>query len=73
MDIIAELLLWNMPFLLNPNYQINYKKKQLKNMSDRHIQTSRISIWISTMVTKRLTLNISSLVIHTAVHDGSHE
>jgi len=25
------------------------------------------------MVTKRLTLNISSLVIHTAMHDGSHE
>jgi len=23
MDIIAALLLWNMPFLLNPNDQIN--------------------------------------------------
>jgi len=31
MDIIAALLLWNnMHFLLNPNYQINYKKKPLK-------------------------------------------
>jgi len=29
------------------------KKKKLKNISDRHIQTSRISLWISTMVTKK--------------------
>jgi len=54
MDINAALLLWNMPFLLISNYQINYQKKQkLKNISDRHIQTSRISLWISTMVTKK--------------------
>jgi len=30
MDIIASLLLWNMPFPLNPNYQFNYKKKKVK-------------------------------------------
>jgi len=33
--------------------QLPKKKKKLKNISGRHIQTSRISLWISTMVTKK--------------------
>jgi len=39
MDIIAALLLWNMPFPLNPNYQFNYKKK--KNLKIFQIGTYR--------------------------------
>jgi len=29
MDINVALLVWNIPFLLNPNDQINYKKTSI--------------------------------------------
>jgi len=38
-----------------------------------HTQTSRISVLITAMVTNRTHLNINSLFIHAAMHDGSHE
>jgi len=40
MDINAALLLWNMPFLLNQNYQINYQKKK-KNLKIFQVGTYR--------------------------------
>jgi len=49
-------------FFLNP-----------QNILYRHTQTSRIYILISAMVTNRPPLNIRSLFIHAAMHDGSHE
>jgi len=43
-------------------------QKLLKNIPGRHIQTSRISVLISAMVTNRWPLNICSLFIHAAMH-----
>jgi len=48
-------------------------KKNIKKNICIQRQTSRISIWISVMVTNRSRLNKSSLFIHTAMHDGNHE
>jgi len=38
-----------------------------------HTQTAIFNVWISAMVTNRSPLNISSLFIHAAIHDGSHK
>jgi len=44
------------------------KKEKLCAESD-----IRFRVWISAMVTNRSTLNKSSIFIHAAMHDGSHE
>jgi len=52
---------------MKPNDQ-NNKKITSEIILCRHTQTSRISIWISAMVTNRLPLIISSLFIHATMH-----
>jgi len=70
--VVVEYAIFSLSMKSKRSNQLK-KKNLLKNISGRHIQTSRISVWISTMVTKRWPLDISSLSIHAAMHDGSHD
>jgi len=52
-DINAALLLWKYAFSIKSKLSNQLPKKKRKNISDRHIQTLIISLWISTMVMKK--------------------